>query len=750
MEKPIINRARWIWRAEAPMPNSTARFRKAFSLTQTPCSAALWVSAHHYFKLWVNGAQVGGLVSPASSVFQKHKLALCYDVAPLLTPGENVLAFTVLYLGGDGQNRTRGCAGLLFELEITFSNGERLTVASGAGCRCSGVTEYLPGLPMREARSLTGSTRIDYSRVEPGWQEAGFCDDGWEKAVISPAQYLVGELIPQEIPEGAVSQSWTPACIHQEEGFWLFDAGEVLTGFVQVRFRAKAGTLLRLQYGELLQGVRKSWETRDRDTAPTAMRVERSAVNDKTEYYMDEYVAQGGEELWTEDFSYRAFRFVELAGEGVELISLKVCKAGTDAPCTGFFRCGEDIPDRLAEACIRTQKNAIIGVLVDCPHREQAQYVADSLMQTHLLLYNFPDAPALMRKVLQDFADSQMTEGYLAWNSPLDWNLHGVHLLRMPEYDLMYPTLLRDLWFYAGDLQSVQRYYPVSARVAAYYLSLRDATGLMPKVKSPCMHISDWPYSTIDESSDYLFPFNAYLIQCLDRMAELAALLAYREDAEYWATEARRTRQAMKTHFYDAKAGLFRDTPTSERHNTAVQVMAFELGLFPDEERERVTAWLPNAPFETRVILSWDYLCLLFENGFAQQAYDMITDPTVRWGRMMAEGSRTIWEGFEDIESHSHAWNAYPLRLFQQYLLGVSCLKPGFKEASIRPFFPAGIHQLAGSVCTPFGQLTVQARRKDAAASFTVTVPEGMLAQFDYRGLSTVLTPGEHQLTTAE
>lgn len=206
----------------------------------------------------------------------------------------------------------------------------------------------------------------------------------------------------------------------------------------------------------------------------------------------------------------------------------------------------------------------------------------------------------------------------------------------------------------------------------------------------------------------------------------------------------------MKTHFYDAKAGLFRDTPTSERHNTAVQVMAFELGLFPDEERERVTAWLPNAPFETRVILSWDYLCLLFENGFAQQAYDMITDPTVRWGRMMAEGSRTIWEGFEDIESHSHAWNAYPLRLFQQYLLGVSCLKPGFKEASIRPFFPAGIHQLAGSVCTPFGQLTVQARRKDAAASFTVTVPEGMLAQFDYRGLSTVLTPGEHQLTTAE
>ena len=108
-----MKHALWIWRKEAAEKNSTARFRKAFSLPEIPRAAVLTVSAHHYFKLRVNGTPVGGLVSPASSVFQKHKLLLHYDVTHLLRKGENVLAFTVLYLGGNGQNRTRGCAGLL-------------------------------------------------------------------------------------------------------------------------------------------------------------------------------------------------------------------------------------------------------------------------------------------------------------------------------------------------------------------------------------------------------------------------------------------------------------------------------------------------------------------------------------------------------------------------------------------------------------------------------------------------------------
>ena len=102
-----------------------------------------------------------------------------------------------------------------------------------------------------------------------------------------------------------------------------------------------------------------------------------------------------------------------------------------------------------------------------------------------------------------------------------------------------------------------------------------------------------------------------------------------------------------------------------------------ELDLFKEEERDSALKYLvDDAPFETSVILSWNYLNLLFQNGRQQKAFELMTNPKKRWGRMVAEGWKTTWEGFEDIESHSHAWNSYPMRLFQQYILGIQCLAP--------------------------------------------------------------------------
>lgn len=742
----MVNYARWIWVKDHYGKNITARFRKAFYLSERPVFCTLTVSAHHYFKLKVNGVEVGGLVSPASSVFESTKWVVRYDINDLLQAGENVLAFTVLYLGGKGQNRTKGSPGLLFELEGRMADGSVFFIYSDEECRCSKVTRYIPGLPMREMRDLTGSTRVDLSREEIGWELPGFCDSAWDKSIISPAEFLVKELRLQEIPEGAISRSWVPECIHKGDNFWLFDAGEVLAGFVRVKFRARPGVLLRLRYGELLEGQRKTWEDFREEHPIKAMRVERSVVNNPSEFYIDEYIAQGGEELWEEDFSYRAFRYFELTGEA-ELISVEVCKAGTDAPCVGEFSCSNQLSNQLAEACINTQKNAILGVLVDCPHREQAQYIGDSLMQSHLLVYNFPHARVLLRKVLRDFADNQQAEGYFPFNSPLDWDPQSMHFLRMPEYDLLYPVLLRNLWFYYDDIDSVREFYPVSAKMTAYYLSLRDETGLMPKDQDPCMHISDWPYPTIDEDSEYLFVFQAYLLQALKVMAELAGLLGKYNDQAYWSAEETRVADAIRKHYFDHELGLFKDTPVSSKHHTGINILAMELGLFREEERDAALNYLLDAPFETSVILSWNYLNFLLQNGRAQKAFELLTDPEKRWGRMIREGWKTTWEGFEDIESHSHAWNSYPLRLFQEYLLGIRCKTPGFKKADIRPFFPEGIDEMQGKVCTAKGIIAVSGRRDKNSASFLLEIPEGITANFSYKNVEKLLVGGKHSIT---
>mgnify|MGYP000853780508 CR=1 FL=1 len=230
----MIHYADWIWHPFLAGKNISCRFRSAFILPDVPRTCSVTVSAHHFYKLSINGNLVSGLVTPAPSVFQKRKWTVSYEVAPFLRSGENVLAFTVLYLGEDGQNRTRGCPGLIFEARAVLPDSTVLIIASKSGCRCSSETEYVPGLPMREPRGLTGSTRTDCSRGDKDWMLPGFDDSGWEKAVLSPARFLVPALTPQEIPEGIVSRKWEPALLCEEPGLKLYDAGEVLAGFVQV------------------------------------------------------------------------------------------------------------------------------------------------------------------------------------------------------------------------------------------------------------------------------------------------------------------------------------------------------------------------------------------------------------------------------------------------------------------------------------------------------------------------------------
>lgn len=741
----MTNSADWIWKESLTGKNITCCFRSSFVLPHILKSCSITVSAHHFFKLYVNGALVSGLVTPAPSVFQKRKWTVSYEIAPLLRQGENVLAFTVLYLGGNGQNRTKGCPGLIFEAKGILPGGTVLTIVSKPGCRCSSETKYIPGLPMREPRGLTGSTRIDNSREDIGWMLPGFDDSHWEKAVLSPATFLVPELTPQEIPEGAINREWPPALLYEEPGLKLYDAGEVLSGFVRVILKGKKGNLLCMRYGELLEGERKNFSQRDEKRIPSAMRVEHSAANDKTEHYVDEYIVQGGEETWQEDFSYRAFRYIELTGcENTEILSLTVCKAGTDAVCKGTFQCDDPSINKLAEACIETQKNGILGMLVDCPHREQAEYLGDSLMQSKLLSYNFPDARALLRKVLRDFADIQLTEGYFPFIAPVDWTAGNQFQIRMPEYDLLYSEILWQLWFLYKDMESVREFYPVAAKTAAYYLSLKDETGLIPNKQEASIHISDWPYPTIDEKGEYLFVLNAYSLRGLNRLSGLAKLLGFTKEASYWQSEHSRSALAMRAAFYDNEKGLFRDTPTSNQHHTGVNTLAFELGLFDADRQNSVLDYLKNAPFETGVILSWNYLSLLFQNEAKQQAYDIMTDPTKRWGRMIAEGSKTIWEGFENIESHSHAWNCYPLRLLQEHLLGIKCISPGFEKIAIQPFFPKGMWHLNGTVWTTHGEIHLQGQKEPDGTQWTIELPAEIEADFVYGQEKRSLPGGMH------
>lgn len=743
----MFEASQWIWHERLNGENVICHFRTRFEAGKG-AAASLAASAQHVFRAYINGREISGLSSPAPSVFPRRMRFLEYEISPFLQEGENILAFTVLYLGGEGQNRMGGIPCLIFDCTLQEADGRIRHIVSDESCRCSDRTGYRQHLPFREARRLSASTCFDPLEEQAGWQLPGFSDTHWKRAVISPAQLLSPCLIRQEIPEGAAKYHWKPSLLARREGSAVYDAGEILTGYVRLLCEGKKGTVITLRYAELLEGERKTHE-RPEPEGELSLSPEYAAANDRTKNYLDQFVLTGnGRECWEEHFTYKAFRYFELSGLwNVRVHEIEVIKTGTALSPAGEFFCDSPLINQLAQACIRTQENALLGGLVDCPHREQAQYLGDSLLQSYTLLYNFTGGYSMLCKVLQDFSDAQTPDGQFPWVCPCDCTPGGPFSLRMPEYDLLFAELLFRAYGWSGDHALLRRFYPAALRMAVHYLAQKNEQGLLPKNQLQAMHISDWPYPSVDESEEVLFVENLYLLRALRRLEMMARQLEYKADAAFWEKNAAALQQALRESFYDADAVLFKDAPHSAHHHPGVNALAYMQGLFLPDAAARAREKIAALPFETSIILSFDYLCFLFENGFLQQAFDLIASPQARWGRMIAAGSRTIWEGFEDIESHSHAWSCYPLYLLQRYLLGICPAAPGGACCRVSPFLPAQLREMRGSVQTPLGRLSVCCERDLQQVRFSVDIPEGLQVEFQYEAVRERWNGGQHRIT---
>jgi len=176
----------------------------------------------------------------------------------------------------------------------------------------------------------------------------------------------------------------------------------------------------------------------------------------------------------------------------------------------------------------------------------------------------------------------------------------------------------------------------------------------------------------------------------------------------------------------------------------------------PDEDRERAIASVAEQSWECRTVLSLPLLRMLFDNGREAEAFALLDRTEYPgWGHMIAQGSPTMWEGWEDIESHSHAWNGYPARLLQEYIVGIRSETPGFAKTTIRPYMPDSLTFAEGKIATPFGPVSARWERTDGGVRVRATIPAGMEARLtlplaDGRIVEQALTEGENEMFFAK
>jgi hypothetical protein len=117
--------------------------------------------------------------------------------------------------------------------------------------------------------------------------------------------------------------------------------------------------------------------------------------------------------------------------------------------------------------------------------------------------------------------------------------------------------------------------------------------------------------------------------------------------------------------------------------------------------------------------------------GFAALArcgrYDDVPKYLGPWHESVGYGLSTFVEENSYWRSLCHAWSAHPVLEFQQRILGVTPLEPGFTKVRIAPH-RCGLTHASGSVCTPHGLLGVDWREDQAGFHLTITKPEGIHA----------------------
>ncbi|WP_309119984.1 family 78 glycoside hydrolase catalytic domain [Paenibacillus sp.] len=695
---PADWKAQWIWKPGPVRPNDFAYFRKTFAIAPVRLERArLFVSAHHYFQLFANGTRVGGYGSPAPTLPTDRKLYLTYDIAGLLRDGENAIGVIVHYLGGSGQNYVNGAPGLIVQGQFDGADGTTRTIVTDETWEVVRDIPHRVGTPYQQNRRISAVEQYDARRWDGRWLEPDDRGRFVEAVVIADRNGETWPLRPQELPEGAAEERIVPAPVGvQMPGRQVFDAGKIVSGWPSLRVKGFEGVTVRMRYSEAL----------DEEGG-----VKHNVCNETSETYYDEYTMAGRQsETWEPDLSYKAFRYVEVTGypEPLNGDNVRIVSAHTDVAHTGSFASSNALLDAIYAACIQTQKNNVLGQLVDCPHREQAQYLADADLQAETLLYFF-DGMTALDKLLADFEGAQRADGTFPFVFPSNVD-HPDFAIDIPEWDLHFVTVLWKMYRFSGDSSYVSRHYAAAKRLMDGVAARIDETGLVPKGAG--WHISDWPYPTIDQEGAYLTAQNLKSYRNFELLARMAELLGLREDAASFAARQASLGAAIRERLYDETSGLFLDCSGSERRHQGVNVLALEYGLVPEERRTAVLDYIVREGHQCKTLLSLNLLRALFENGREEDAYRLLNHTQYPgWGYMIAQGSKTIWEGFDDIESHSHAWNAYPARLFVEYIVGIRIGAPGFATAELRPWLPEDIRFAEGSVLTPAGRVQLRWER---------------------------------------
>lgn len=728
--------AKWVSDAFDKDHSAAPMFRSTFSIKGQVATARLYISAVAYYKAWINGTEVSrNELDPGYTHYDKRNLYVTHDVTQHLKEGANAIS---VVLGNGFYNaaapvatwdfekaRWRNRPRFIAELMVTYANGRTEKIATNESWKTTTG-------PYVQNNIYSGDT-YDARKTIAGWQKAYFNDKNWPNALITEAPSPL--LVAQAMPPVQTTQRLEAVKMQSfGDSVYVYDFGMNISGVCALDIRGAEGTVVALQYGELLKPDGRL-EMRNLDIYYKPL----PGLAFQTDVYI---LGKGSEIMPTPSFTYHGFRYVEVKTTRpihLDKSSVRAHFFHTSLQPAGKFSCSNEMLNKIWSATNRSYLSNLHSIPTDCPQREKNGWTADAHIAADLGLLNY-DGITFYEKWINDIIDNQREDGRISGIIPsAGW---GYEDWIGPVWDAVMFILPDALYHYYGDKRSIEKIYETCEKYLAFLKTREDEDGCVT------YGIGDWvPYNTKTPTE---FTSSCYYYLDYKLMAKFAALTG-RDPAPY-LNKAASLKKIINQKYFNEKVATY-----SNGSQTAL-ALALYLGLAPETFEQKVAdqlyekVKLNNYFLDFGVLGSKTVLRMLTKYGYADAAYEMATKKTgPSWGAWIQQGFTTLAETwilspeFRDA-SVNHVFLGDISAWMYNALAGINYddQTPGFKKIIIQPHFVKGLNWVKAEYRSVNGPIKSEWKRKGNKVLLTVSIPGNTTATVIHNNMKIPTKAGVH------
>jgi alpha-L-rhamnosidase len=718
-------------------------FRKTFKLDHKVRAAHLYITAHGLYEAQFNGKRIStDYFAPGWTSYNKRLQYQVYDVTADLLKGDNAVGVTL----GDGwyrgytYNRKKNVygtkLGLLFQLEIVYTNGKRLLINSDK-------TWKVAYGPIRSSSFFDGEL-YDARKEKKDWSTIAYKDLNWDS--VRTIDTVKDNLVATFGPPVRKHEMFKPLKVFTTPaGEHVVDFGQNLVGWVQFKLQAKAGDTIRLFHAEVLD-QKGNFYTKNL----------RTAKQENT------YIFKGDSiETFEPHFTFQGFRYLKVEGYTGTLDSTNVTAFAvySDMAQTGMFSTSNPLINQLQHNIQWGQKGNFIDVPTDCPQRDERMgWTGDAQAFCRTATFNM-DVAGFFTKWLKDLAADQHKNGAVPYVIPNMLDSASAAASGWSDVATIAPW---NIYLAYGDKQVLENQYP-SMTAWIGYITRHTRNGLWDTGN----HFGDWLFyagtdyedgAALTDKNLIAQAFYAYSTQLV---INAATILGKQDDVKKYTDLLADIKKAFQAEYVTPNGRMISGTQTS-------YVLALNFDLLPENLRESAAKRLVNNIEDydehiTTGFLGTPYIChVLSRFGHTDIAYDLLMKESYpSWLYPVKNGATTIWERwdgikpngtFEDPEMNSFNHYAYGAIGDWMYrvIAGINTDEgsPGFHKINIFPHPGGKLTNANAELETLYGKVKSAWSIDNGIFTLDIIVPPNTTATITLPAVDGPITEGNIDINT--